>query len=175
MVTYKGKSKPHLRHTHKLSASLHLPRLVPCTTLFHALHILAILSCVLVPRSFHIFLPLHMFSLLFWILLFSCFVGEVIFIFQNLTQTSPPLGRLPNMVHLSLFCDTLVLYGYFYYCLYHMYNLFLWLSPLLTWVYRGHVAYRVYRLYSFLYCHSEISEWIHKIKQPPLNKRGTLL
>lgn len=130
---------------HEPSFSLHPPKLGSHVTLSLALHTLMILGRVLVPRSFHtffFFLPLYVFSPLFWILFpFSGILGEVLFIFYNPIQTSPPPGRLPRVVHLSIFYNTSFLYTYSYHCF----------ATHITCFSVYHLYYQLYREYDWLY------------------------
>ena len=118
-VICNGKSILHLGNTrtfHPLSA-YPASDLGSRVTLSLELHTLTVLSCVLIPKSFHTFFAFaYVFPFVLNTFSRSDLLGEILFIFHNPIRTSPPLGRLPSIVHLFLFCSTSVLYTHFHYC-----------------------------------------------------------
>lgn len=139
-------------------------------TLSLALHTLTVLSCVLIPKSFYTFFAFaYVFPFVLNTFSLSDLLGEILFIFHNPIRTSPPLGRLPNIIHLFLFCNTSVLYTDFHYYFATCITCFSVCYPY-SWVYRGHDCILFISILIL-----KNSNWINKTKQYLPSRRYTLL
>lgn len=144
-VIWNGKSELHLGCTRTFIFSPSSQAWISCDSLPCTSHSHDTGPCFgsqVISHFFFFFLPLYVFSPLFWILFpFSGILGEVLFIFYNPIQTSPPPGRLPRVVHLSIFYNTSFLYTYSYHCF----------ATHITCFSVYHLYYQLYREYDWLY------------------------